>query len=136
MIEGLVGQFLGSSQGANILSQLGAQGLTKEKAQEAVEATAEGAVKNASVAGLDLSSLIGGTGGLGGIAGKVGGMLGGLLHGSPAATPGTPATGSPLAALTGPVSEFVAKKTGLAPTMAQSVVNVVLPKILELVQKH
>lgn len=139
MLEALVGQFLGSTEGASALSQLGAQGLTVPQVQAAVQATADGAAEHAKTAGLDLGGLVGagGAGGaLGALVGAISGRegLGGLLGG---AKPGAPtASAGPFAALVGPVTQFVAQKTGLAPQVAQTVVNVVLPRLLGLMQKH
>lgn len=162
-MEALVGQFLGSADGASLLSQLGAQGLAPQQAQAAVQATAEGVVEHAPRAGLDLGALLGG-GGLGALAGALGGggsglggMLGGLtgggaaapggggsslggllggLTGGGAAAPGAaPDGGGMVAMLATPVAQFVAQKTGLAPALAQTVVSAVLPKLLALVQK-
>lgn len=75
--------------------------------------------------GNPLGALLGGGGG-GGL-----GALGGLLGGAPAAgaAPGA-AAANPLAGLTGPIGNFVAQKTGLAPAVAQTVVAVVLPKVV------
>ena len=88
-----------------------------------------------------LAGLLGGAGGggggnplgalLGGGDGGGLGALGGLLGGAPAAgaAPGA-AAANPLAGLAGPIGNFVAQKTGLAPAVAQTVVAVVLPKVV------
>jgi hypothetical protein len=128
MIDGFVKEFMSSSQGSNVLSQLDQEGLSPDKAQEAVQATAEGAMQHGGSAGLDLSGLLSGSeGGFGGIAGALGGMTGGAK--GPAASSGA------LSKLTGPVTEFVAQK-GFPRGVAEKVVSVVLPKLLEMVRKH
>ncbi len=130
MFDQLVGQFLQSGAGKDVLTQLGQKGIEGPAAQAALTATAEGAAQQAGgaggIAGL-LGGLVGGSGG--GAAGAVAGLLGGS---GAAAAPG--AGGGMLAAMTGPVAQFVAQKTGLAPAMAQTVVGIALPKLLELIQ--
>lgn len=123
MIEQLVGQFLGSADGKNALSELVGHGLDQQQATSAVTATAQG-----------LASQLGGDGGnplaaIGGLLGGSGGgnplaALGGLFSGNDAGG------GAPLNALAAPIANFVSEKTGLAPQLAQTVVSVVLPKVL------
>jgi hypothetical protein len=116
MLEMLVGQFMKSANGAELLGHLQKQGLTQDQAQNAVGATAEGAMQQ-----------LGGSqgGGLGGIAGMLAGGLGG----------GQPNGQLPsLSAMTQPVAAFVSKKTGLQPAIAAMVVNAALPKLLELLK--
>jgi len=120
MLNELVGQFLSSSDGTDLLKNLEAQGVSAPQATQAVTATAEGAMEHASAGGLDLASLAGGLVGGGGGLGALGGMLGGLGGGAAA----------PLAGLVAPISQFVAQKTGLAPAMAQTIVAAALPKLV------
>lgn len=129
MLNELVGQFLKSSDGGALLQQLQAKGLTEQQATSAVTATAEGAVEQGSpggAGGLDLASLAGGL--LGG-GGGLGAMLGAFGGAAPAAGA---APANPMAGLVGPVSQFVAQKTGLALPMALMVVSTVLPKVMSL----
>lgn len=104
MLENIVSQFMQSGAGKDVLSQLKQRGLDGAQAQSAVSATAEGAMQQVS-------------------RGGVGGMLGGLLGGAPAA-----------GGIAAQVTQFVSQKTGLSPAIAQSVVGVALPKLLELIQ--
>ncbi len=127
MLNELVGQFLKSSDGGALLQQLQAKGLTEQQATHAVTATAEGAAEHGNAGGLDLASLAGGL--LGGGGGGLGAMLGAFGGGAPAAGA---APANPMAGLVGPVSQFVAQKTGLALPMAQMVVSTVLPKVMSL----
>lgn len=107
MLETIVSQFMQSGAGKDVLSQLKQRGLDGAQAQSAVSATAEGAMQQVS-------------------RGGVGGMLGGLLGGAPAGGAG--------GGLAAQVTQFVSQKTGLSPAIAQSVVGVALPKLLELIQ--
>ncbi len=117
MFDAIVGQFLQSGTGADLLQQLKSKGLTPDKATEVVQATAEGATEQLSGGGI--GGLLGGLGGLGGLAAQA---LGG-------------GSGGPdLASLVGPVASFVAQKTGIKPELAASVVSMVLPKLMELVK--
>ena len=125
MIEGLIKQFMGSSQGSSVMSELSKEGLSPDKAQEAVQATAEGALKHGGAAGIDLSNLLGGSGG---VMGSVAGALGGMGKGASL-------TGGTVAKLTGPVTQFLEDK-GFPHGVAQKVVNVVLPRLMEMAQKH
>lgn len=134
MIEQLVSQFAGSPEAAQLLGPLQQAGLTPAQATSAVGATAEGAASAASSGGL--ASLLGGGGGLAGMAagmlgggGGLGGMLGGLAGGAaPAATGGLPPQ------LVDTIAQTVAQKTGLSPQMAKSAVTLVLPKIIDFVK--
>lgn len=110
MIEHLVGQFLNSGEGQGVLAQLKQQGVDGPQAQQAVFATAEGAMQQVSQ---------GGGGGLSGMLSAVTGGGGGQSSG-----------------MATKVTQFVAQKTGLSPAIAQTVVSAVLPKLLELVQKN
>jgi hypothetical protein len=157
MLNELVGQYLQSADGSDLLKNLQAQGLSAQQATHAVSATAEGAIEHgtggAGLAGMDLAglagSLLGGAGGGGGGLGALVGMLGG--GGAPAAGSSAPtgageglggllggllsgggANQGPLGAMVAPISQIVAQKTGLAPAMASMVVSAVLPKILAL----
>ena len=153
MLNELVGRYLNSADGSDLLKNLTAKGLTEQQATQAVTATAEGAVEQGGAGGAgapDLASLAGGLlggGGLGALGGLFGGaptapgasagggmagMLGGLMGGNTEApaSPGTSA--NPLAALIAPISQVVAQKTGLAPALAQMVVTAALPKLLAL----
>lgn len=133
MLEGLVGQFMQSGAGAQVLKELQGKGLSPQEASSAVSATADGAALQ-----LGTSSGLGAiAGALGGAAGGGLGGLGGLLGGAttPAApAPGAPGAGGPLAAMVGPVAQFVSQKTGLPLATAQTVVAVALPKLLELLK--
>jgi len=68
MLDGLIGQFLGSSEGANTVKELAAEhGLSEDDARNAVQATAEGAAEATS-----------GGGALGALGGLLGGSTGGI----------------------------------------------------------
>lgn len=140
MIEELVGEFLKSSDGKGVLAQLKQQGLEGPKALEAMNATAEGAMQQLGGGGggglaAAASSLLGGSGagGLPGVAGSLGGSLGGASSGAGIATGATGATGG-LAAIAGPIAQFVAQKTGLQPALAHTVVSAALPKLLDVLK--
>lgn len=110
MLENIVSQFMQSGAGKDVLSQLKQQGLEGAQAQSAISATAEGAMQQVS-------------------SGGIGGMVGGLLGGA------APAQGAGAGAgIAAQVAQFVSQKTGLSPAIAQSVVGVALPKVLELIQ--
>jgi hypothetical protein len=136
VLEQLVGQFVQSGAGKDILAQLGQQGLEAPQAQAALTATAEGVMQHGAGAG-GLAGMLGGlmggdssaAGGLGGL-GALGGLVG-MLGGSAPAGSGAPAGGG-LAAMAAPVAQFVAQKTGLSPAIAQMVVSVALPKVIEM----
>ena len=82
-------------------------------------------MKHGGAAGMDLSGLLNvPEGNLGSITGALGGMMGQSSAG-----------GGAVSKLAGPVTEFV-KNKGFPEGVAQKVVSVVLPKLLELVQKH
>jgi hypothetical protein len=110
MIDQIVGQFLNSGEGKGVLDQLKQQGVDGPQAQQAVSATAEGAMQQVSA------------GGGGGLAGMLSGLTGG--------------GGGQSAGMASQVTQFVAQKTGLSPAIAQTVVSAVLPKLLELFQKN
>jgi len=110
MIDQLVGQFLNSGDAKGVLAQLQQQGLDGAKAQQAVSATAEGAMQQVS------------QGGGGGLAGMLSAVTGG--------------GGGQSSGMASQVTAFVAQKTGLSPAIAQTVVSAVLPKLLELLQKN
>ncbi len=124
MIEGLIKQFMSSSQGSSAMSELSKEGLAPDKAQEAVQATAEGALKHGGAAGIDLSNLLGGDSKLGAVAGALGGM-----------GKGASLTGGTVSKLTGPVTRFLEER-GFPHGVAEKVVNVVLPRLMEMAQKH
>lgn len=145
MIEQLVGQFLGSQAGQSAVAELGAQGLSPQQANGAVTATAEGVAAQLGGGGGAnplgaFGALLGGGGGspfgalLGGGDGNLLGALGGLLDGG--STNAAPGGSNALAGLAGPIGKFVAEKTGLAPALAQTVVSVVLPKVVEWFQSN
>ncbi len=126
MIENIIGQLLNSDAGAELLKTVQAKGLSAEQATSAVKATAEGALSQgegglASLAG----NLLGGSGGLASLAGS-------LLGGGSAAAEGS----SGFAAMVPAISQFVAQKTGLDPAMAQTVVTLALPKVMELLRSQ
>ena len=119
MLEQILSSFMGSSEAGGLVQSLAAQGLSADKAQAAVAATAEGAqqaVREAGVGGL-LALAADGDGPLG--------MLGGLLGGA-----------STSAGMAGPmvdqIAAFVAGKVGIDPAMAKKVVGMVLPKIIDM----
>ena len=100
MLDGLVKQFLGSSEGADTVKELASEhGLSEDDARNAVQATAEGAAEATSS----------GSGALGAITGMLGGSSGGIEE---------------------TVAKLVADKTGLSQDMAQKVVSFVLPKVM------
>ncbi len=133
MLNMLVGQFLGSAAGADVLGQLKNKGLDGPAAQAAVTATAEGAMQHLAVQGGGSRGAAGLAGALGGAGGGLGALAGGLLGGGAAPAGGGGATVSAIAA---PVVQFVAQKTGLSPSVATMVVNTALPKLMELIQSH
>lgn len=117
MIEQLVGQFMQSGAGTDVISQLTSKGLDAGQAKGAIAATAEGVMEQMGGSAGGLGAMLGGAG--------LGGMSGDLAGGAGAGA---------LGGLIQPVSNFVAAKTGLAPAMATMVVTVALPKVLELIQ--
>ncbi len=120
MFDQLAKQFLGSDQGSSIVNDVAAQtGIGKDQAEVAVEATAEGAAEHLGDAG-GLANLLSGGGGLMGLAGS---FLGGGGGGG--------AAGTVPPEVAGKIAEFVAEKTGLSEDVATSVVNAVLPKVIE-----
>jgi hypothetical protein len=141
MMQALLQQFAGSSGAADVITSLTGQGLSRDEAEKAVSATAEGAAAQFGgdgVAGL-LGGLMGGGGGgamgmLGGLMGGGGGggamgMLGGLMGGGAAASSG----GLPPEVLAG-IARFVADKTGLSPDKAQLAVSVVVPRVIAFIK--
>lgn len=129
MIEALVGQFLQSGAGNDVINQLKSHGLAAPQAQAAVQATAEGAAQQLGGAGGGLGDMAAGLlGGAGG--GGLGGLAAGLMGSGGAAASGA----GNIAALAGPIAQFVAQKTGLSPAIAATVVNVALPKLLEMIK--
>lgn len=105
MLETLIGQFFQSGAGRGVLDQLKHEGLDDAQARSALAATAEGAMKHSA--------------GAGGMASQVSGL----------ATGATSASG-----ISSQVAQFVAQKAGIDPTIAQKVVSIALPKLLELLQ--
>jgi hypothetical protein len=145
MMQALLQQFAGSSGAADVITSLTGQGLSRDEAEKAVSATAEGAAAQFGgdgVAGL-LGGLMGGGGGgggggamgmLGGLMGGGGGggamgMLGGLMGGGAAASSG----GLPPEVLAG-IARFVADKTGLSADKAQLAVSVVVPRVIAFIK--
>jgi hypothetical protein len=105
MIEQIVGQFFQSGAGQDVLRQVQEHGLDEPQARSALSATVEGALQQTK---------------------KDGGMesqASGLSTGAQDAS-----------AIAARVAQFVATKTGLAPELAQKVVSVALPKVLELIK--
>jgi hypothetical protein len=144
MMQALLQQFAGSSSAADVVGSLTGQGLSRDEAEKAVSATAEGAAAQLG----DLSSgggamgmlggLMGGGGGgamgmLGGLMGGGGGgamgMLGGLMGGGAPASSGLPPE------VMAAIARFVADKTGLSPDKAQMAVAVVVPKVIAFLQQ-
>lgn len=129
MLNVLVGQFLGSPAGSDVLGQLKSKGLDGPAAQAAVTATAEGAMQQLGLHGggtTVVTGLLGGAGGLGA-------LTGGLLSGG--AAPAASGVGT-VGAMAAPVAHFVAQKTGLSPSVATMVVNLALPRLMQLIQSH
>ena len=136
MMQELLKQFAGSSGAADVVNSLAGQGLSRDEAEKAVTATAEGAAAQlggGGAAGM-LGGLLGGGGGgamgmLGGLMGGGGGgamgMLGGLMGGGAPASSGLPPE------MMATIARFVAEKTGLSPDKAQLAVSLVVPKVLE-----
>jgi hypothetical protein len=112
MLDKLIGPFLQSAEGSELLKNIEGQGLTRDQASAAVNATAEGVSQQQG----------GAQGGIGALAG--GALGGGALGGA----------GSGGGGMVNKVAQFVAQKTGLDPAKAQSVVAMVLPKLLNLVK--
>lgn len=127
MFDAIVGEFMKSGTGAELLGQLAKQGVAAPQAQAAVTATAEGAMNQLGGAGGVAEFVQKSLGGAGGLGGLVGGLLGG---GAPASA-GVPAA---LSSLVGPVAQFVAQKTGLSADIATMVVNAALPKLMSMLQ--
>ena len=125
MIESLLKQFLGSGAAGEAVSALQQQGLNETQAKSAVGATAEGAAQALSSEGVDLGSLLAGLTGEGGLGALVGAL------GKGGATSG--AGGLP-AQLVDTITRVVAEKTGIGAATANTVVNVVMPKILAFVK--
>lgn len=156
MIDQLLQQFMGSGAASEAVSALTRQhGLSQPQAEGAVSATVEGAAQAVGGgAGFDLASLagglLGGSGGGGGGGsggggfGALGGLLGGLAGGGSGgggsgggglgALGGLFGGGGASSQMTETVAGFVAQKTGLSPAIANTVVSIVLPKILEYVK--
>jgi hypothetical protein len=144
MMQALLQQFAGSAGAADVISSLTGQGLSKDEAEKAVTATAEGAAaqlggEGGGVAGM-LGGLMGGGGG-GGAMGMLGslmgggggggamGMLGGLMGGGAAASSGLPPE------MMATIATFVADKTGLSPDKARLAVSVVVPKVIAFIKE-
>ncbi len=127
MINELISSVLQSGPGAALLKEVQAKGLTAEQAHSAVTATAEGALKQGGEGGLAslAQGLLSGAGS-GGLASLAGSLMGGAS--GPAA--------SSLTSMVPGIAQFVAGKTGLDPAMAQTIVSLALPKVLELIQNH
>jgi predicted naringenin-chalcone synthase len=105
----LIEEFLASTDGLVLLELLQANGLTAEAASQVIGATAEGALEHTSAA----------TGrALAGFAGSTPSALTSLM--------GATASGQ----LAAPVATFVAQRLGLEPSVAQSVVLIVLPRVV------
>ncbi len=144
MIQDLLQQFTGSPGAVDVVTSLTGQGLSRDEAQKAVSATAEGAAAQLGsdgVAGL-LGGLLGGGGGgsgggamgmLGGLMGGGGGamgMLGGLSGGAAPASTGLPPE------MMATIARFVADKTGLSPDKAQLAVSLVVPKVIAFLKER
>jgi hypothetical protein len=112
MMQALLQQFAGSAGAADVISSLTGQGLSKDEAEKAVTATAEGA------------AALGGGGGGGAM-----GMLGGLMGGGAAASSGLPPE------MMATIATFVADKTGLSPDKARLAVSVVVPKVIAFIKE-
>jgi predicted lipid-binding transport protein (Tim44 family) len=125
MMQALLQQFAGSSGAADVITSLTGQGLSRDEAEKAVSATAEGAA--AQFGGDGVAGLLGGL--MGGGGGGAMGMLGGLMGGGAAASSG----GLPPEVLAG-IARFVADKTGLSPDKAQLAVSVVVPRVIAFIK--
>ncbi len=127
MINELISSVLKSGPGVELLKEVQAKGLSPEQAHSALAATAEGAMQQGGEGGLAslAQGLLSGASS-GGLASLAGSMLGG---GS------APAAGG-LTAMVPGIAQFVATKTGLDPAMAQTIVAMALPKVLEMVKNH
>ncbi|UQA61181.1 hypothetical protein [Polyangium aurulentum] len=122
MIEGLIQQFLSSGAGKQAVEHVAGQGLGQAQAEAAVQATAEGAaeaVTSGGGGGGGLAGLLGGGGGLGALAGALGGVGGG---------------GSLPPGVVDGIAKAVAGKAGIDENMARTVVNAVLPRVMEFVK--
>lgn len=105
----LIEEFLASTDGRALLEQLQGNGLTAEAASLVIATTAEGALEHTSAA--------------------TGRALAGFAASTPSALTslvGVTASGK----LAEPVATFVAQRLGLEPAVAQSVVLVVLPRVV------
>lgn len=112
MFENIVGPWLKSPEGEQLVRDLGSQGLDSAQAERAIQATAEGVERQARTGGI-LSQ----GGGMGALAG---GMLGGHGEGAASVPPG----------LLAPIAQFVADKTGLSQPVATQVAAAILPRLL------
>jgi hypothetical protein len=123
MIEGLIQQFLSSGAGKQAVEHVAGQGLGQAQAEAAVQATAQGAAEavTSGGGGGGLGGLLGGGGGggLGALAGALGGGGGG---------------GSLPPAVVDGIAKAVAGKAGIDENMARTVVNAVLPRVMEFVR--
>jgi nucleoid DNA-binding protein len=114
MDNDLVKQFLDSGEANQLVRSLAQnQGLTPQQAQGAVKATAEGTATTIQEKGIDVNNL--GAGMLGALAGAVG-------LGKPGGLPPEIVQG---------ITDKVSNMTGLSPATCSTVVNLVLPKVVE-----
>lgn len=105
MIDQIVGQFFQSGAGQDVLRQVQQHGLDEPQARSAVSAAVEGALQQTKQDG--------------GMESQASGLSAGAQEAS---------------GLAARVAQLVAAKTGLAPELAQKVVSVALPKVLELIK--
>jgi hypothetical protein len=109
MLNDIVNEFLGSSDGNQVVQQLTRQhGIDATQARDAVRATAEGGAQAMKSKGIDFGSFAKGFGGIGGTGG-----------------------GGPASDVTKHVTDYVCQKTGLSPAIGNAIVGMVLPKLLE-----
>lgn len=114
MREGIVQEFLSSPEGSSLFRELNEkEGLAPDKVEAAVQATVEGTVWQAGETGMDISE-------------SNSGPLSDALRELPSENGG---------ALTGKVTEYV-EEHGFPRGVAEKVVQLALPKLLELAHRH
>lgn len=143
MLDMLVQQFVQSDAAKNTISQLVQQtSLSEQQAQTAVHATADTAAQEIAArasgqggANDEGASALAGMLGGGALAG-LGGALGGFLAGGAAGESRGQGLGALLLTpdLIDRVTTVVTSRTGLDPSIARTVVSMVLPKVIEYAQ--
>ena len=107
MLETIIKQFFQSGTGSSVVDQLRQQGLDAAQTRSAIAATIEGAMKESAAEG--------------GMTNQTSGLSAGAESAS---------------GISPQVAQFVAQRAGIDPTIAQKVVSIALPKVLELVQSN